>query len=161
MKATKLPTMRDDGEFLETKEGSMIEVGSSKFFSWLDNPDNRSFRFIAGNACDQSFTARKETSKTGLADYWYGYRKVDGKLHKRYIGKSEDVTLERLKEVVFALNTPPEPRKKAPSDPEVTQSVSVTNAEEVARLQAEIHRLHTELGNAQATLEAVLGETVA
>lgn len=161
MKATKLPTILDDGEFLETKEGSMIEVGSSKFLSWLDNPDNRSFRFIAGFAGEQSFTARKETSKKGEADYWYGYRKVSGKLHKRYIGKSEDVTLERLKEVVFALISPPEPRKKAPPDPKVTQNVSVTTPEEIARLEAEIQRLHNELGNAQAKLEAVLGETVA
>jgi uncharacterized small protein (DUF1192 family) len=161
MRATKLATILDDGELLELPDDKTISLNSRKFTQWLSNPKNRSFRFIAGLGSSLAFTARKETSKKGEGDYWYGYRKIEGKLHKRYIGKSEDVTLERLKEVAAMLDTPPEPRQKAPKTDEVTQTESVTNSEEIAQLQAEIQRLQNELGNTQAKLEAALGESVA
>jgi hypothetical protein len=158
MRKTNLPTILDSSEYLKIEEGKMLKIGNPKFFEWLDNPDNRSFRFIAGDAGTQSFTARKETSKKGEGDYWYGYRRVEGKLHKRYIGKREDVTLQRLKDVAVALKSPPRPRQKATKTDEVTQEVSVTNALEIARLQVEITRLQNELGNTQAQLELALGE---
>lgn len=158
MRKTNLPTILDSSEYLEITNGKMIELGSAKFFEWLDN---RSFRFIAGDAGNQSFTARKETSKKGEGDYWYGYRRVEGKLHKRYIGKPEDVTLGRLKEVAASLESPPLPRQKAPKTDEVTQGISVTNSGEIARLQAEISRLQSELGNTQAQLGVALGESAA
>ena len=103
-------------------------------------------------AGEHSFTARKETSKTGK-DYWYAYRKVEGRLHKRYIGKSEDITSKRLSEVALALDTPPEPRQKAPKPVDVTYELCVTKAE-VERLQALIEELQTELGNVSSELEA-------
>lgn len=110
MKDTKLAKALD--EYLETFDGSMIELDSPKFIEWLETPENRSFRFQYGFAGEQSFTARKETSKKGQGDYWYGYRKVNGKLHKRYIGKPEDVTRSRLQEVAVALDTPSPKRIK-------------------------------------------------
>jgi hypothetical protein len=161
MRKTNLPTVLDSSEYLEVANGKMIELGSTKFFEWLNNPDNRSFRFIASVAGNQSFTARKETSKKGEGDYWYGYRRVEGKLHKRYLGKAEDVTLRRLKEVALALESTPKPRQKATKTDEVTQNISVTNALEIARLQAEISRLQNELCNTQAQLEGALGESAA
>jgi hypothetical protein len=161
MRATKLATILDDGNLLELPEGETISLNTRKFTLWLSNPENRSFRFITGFGGEQSFTARKETSKKGEGDYWYGYRRVEGKLHKRYIGKPEDVTLERLKEVAVALESPPEPRKKAPLTDARTQDESTTNAEEIARLQAQIMQLQNELSNYREKLEASLGESVA
>lgn len=158
MRKTNLPTVKDSSDYLELASGKMIELGSTKFFEWLNNPDNRSFRFIAGEKGNQSFTARKETSKKGEGDYWYGYRRVEGKLHKRYIGKPEDVTRERLKDVAFSLESPSEPRQKATKTDDRTPPVTVTNALEIARLQAEIQRLQNELGNTQNQLEVALGE---
>ncbi len=158
---TKLSQILDDGDFLETPEGNMIEVGSPNFLSWLDNPDNRSFRFIAGFAGDQSFTARKETSKKGEADYWYGYRKVEGKLHKRYIGKSLDVTLDRLKAVAVALSTPATPRKQsAKVNPESYLSESVTS-DDVSQLRTELEAAQLKVTKLQSELESALGESVA
>ncbi len=110
MKDTKLAKALD--KYLETFDGNMIELDSPKFFEWLETSENRSFRFQYGFAGEQSFTARKETSKKGQGDYWYGYRKVNGKLHKRYIGKPEDVTRSRLQEVAVALDTPSPERIK-------------------------------------------------
>ncbi len=158
MRKSNLPTILDNNEYLEVTSGKMLKLGSAKFFEWLDNLDNRSFRFIAGMAGNQSFTARKEASKGREGDYWYGYRRVEGKLRKRYIGKAEDVTQERLKDVAAALESPPEPRKKAAKTDEVTEEVSVTHALEIARLMAEIQRLQNELGDTQSQLEVALGE---
>ena len=85
MRSTKLASVLS--ECLELPNGKMIKLDNPKFLEWLETPENRSFRFQYGFAGEQSFTARKETSKRGQANYWYGYRKVEGKLHKRYIGK--------------------------------------------------------------------------
>src|SRR5258708_37665701 len=41
-----------------------------------------------------TFTARKEQRPGGW--YWYAYRRSQGKLHSVYLGKSEELTLERL-----------------------------------------------------------------
>ncbi len=106
MRKTNLPTILDSSEYLEIDDGKMLKLGNSESLEWLEAPGNRSFRFLCGCAGEQSFTARKETSKRGQANYWYGYRKINGKLHKRYIGKSEDVTHTRLQEIAIALETP-------------------------------------------------------
>lgn len=158
---TNLPTILDDSDHLETPEGKMIKLGSAKFKEWLDNPVHRSFRFIAGVAGNQSFTARKESSKGGEGDYWYGYRRVEGKLHKRYISKPEDVTLGRLKEVALALESTPLPRNTLAKKHKVTQEVSVTENSKIAQLEAEIQRLQDQLGNTKARLEVALGESAA
>lgn len=112
-----------------------------------------SFRFIAGFAGDQSFTARKEPRKEGEADYWYGYRKVEGKLHKRYIGKFLDVKLDRLKTVAFALSAPATPRKQsAKVKPGSYLNKSVTSDDisqlgtELQAAQLKVTKLQLELG---------------
>lgn len=106
MRKTNLPTILDSSDYLEIQDGKMLALGNPKSLEWLEAPENRSFRFLCGGAGEQSFTARKETSKRGQGDYWYGYRKIQGKLHKRYIGKSEDITRLRLQEIAIALETP-------------------------------------------------------
>lgn len=52
---------------------------------------------------DTEITLRKEV-RSGTA-HWYAYRRVLGKLHKRYIGISEKVTQSRLLEVCRAMPT--------------------------------------------------------
>ncbi|HEX6478919.1 MAG TPA: NB-ARC domain-containing protein [Ktedonobacteraceae bacterium] len=48
-----------------------------------------------------AFTARKEQRPGGR--YWYAYRRVQGKLHTAYLGKSEELTFERLNTVATIL----------------------------------------------------------
>ena len=79
----------------ELLSGKVIEVGSQRWFDWLDFDECRSFRFADG---ETPYTCRKEKVK-GIDGYWYGYRKVEGKLHKRYIGASEALSMSRLIEV--------------------------------------------------------------
>jgi hypothetical protein len=97
---------------LEPDEGLTIELESPQWFEWLET--QKSFRYCPKSS-DSPFTVTRE------GEYWYGYRKQLGKLHKRYIGKSEKLTTTKLEEIASLLNVPPEPRSK-----NVEQSVPVT-----------------------------------
>lgn len=178
MKSTKLASVLD--EFLELPNGQMIELDSPKFAQWLEGAENRSFRFEYGFAGEQSFTARKETSKKGQGDYWYGYRKVEGKLHKRYIGKSADITRYRLQEIAVALDTPACPRTKPASyinnyvteggeqskppsyiNDYVTQSQLDNCHQRCEVLEAELERLQEMRDHLQQEHERLAGELAA
>src|SRR5712691_1077540 len=76
-----------------------VSVGSQQWFSWLAEYNTISF-FFAHEA--GSFTARKERRKRG-GWYWIAYRSRGGRLSKTYLGRSEDLTLERLREVTALL----------------------------------------------------------
>ena len=139
-----------NGDKLELPDGTNTHLWSAKGQKWLSDPNNRLFRCMRGK---RSFTARKETSKNGQGDYWYAYRKVEGKLQKRYIGKTEDLTFQRLCDIALALDTSPKPRQKASKPVDVTQELYVTKTE-VERLQALVEKLQSELGNVSSELEA-------
>lgn len=64
------------------------------------------FHFQA--ASGEEVTARKETKQRGTA-YWYAYRRVNGKLRKKYLGETRKVTLARLETVARACGASPEP----------------------------------------------------
>ena len=94
-----LPKVRDGfllQQTAEEKSFDSIMIGTADWYTWLEN--HRSFCFEA-DAC--SFTARKEQRPAGW--YWYGSRRVHGKLHRAYIGKSAALTPERLDEVAKIL----------------------------------------------------------
>jgi hypothetical protein len=86
-------------------EGKVFELDSPKGSAWLESVT--SFRFEPSGT-NKPYTARKESGKGG--NYWYGYRKVAGKLHKKYIGKGAELSTAKLEEIAEALNTPPQPR---------------------------------------------------
>src|SRR5579875_1452758 len=62
---------------------------------WLDEIASFSFHSRAGVHC----TMRKETMRRG-GSYWYSYRRVGGRVIKHYVGKSSELTIARLEEVV-------------------------------------------------------------
>lgn len=101
------------GNQLEIENGEVIKVGTPPWRRWLES--HSSFHYNPKAKSQQGFTARKEKSSGRVkeVDYWYGYRKVEGKLHKRYIGKSEDLTLKRLSEVARLLDQPAPSRPKS------------------------------------------------
>jgi predicted ATPase/DNA-binding CsgD family transcriptional regulator len=84
--------------YQQDKQPAQLVVGTSSWYSWLETASTFTFRSEHG-----TFTARKERAgnKRGRS-YWRAYRKCNGKLHRAYLGKSEELTLERLK-VVAAL----------------------------------------------------------
>jgi chromosome segregation ATPase len=91
---------------VEIEEGGKVfELDSPKGSVWLESVGSFRFEPVGDN---KPYTVRKEAGKGG--DYWYGYRKQNGKLHKKYIGKSSEINTAKLEEIAEALNTPPQPR---------------------------------------------------
>src|SRR5258708_1276084 len=69
-----------------------VEVDSSGWYAWPQTASVFTFRSGEGD-----FTVRKERAGNRRGEpYWRVYRKRGGKLHRAYLGKSEELTLERL-----------------------------------------------------------------
>ena len=73
-------------------------VDTPSWYAWLE--EISTFAFVSDMG---TFTARKEPTQHG-GPYWKAYRKRNGKLHRAYLGKSHDVTLERLNAVAAMLS---------------------------------------------------------
>lgn len=88
----------------ETESGSAttIPVGSSLWFAWLADHSAFKYENEVGH-----FTAKREIRAGGA--YWYAYRRRDGKLTKAYLGKTEELTPERLHQVNARLAGPRRP----------------------------------------------------
>src|SRR5262245_50235655 len=93
-----------------------VAVGSPAWFTWLEQASRFAFRDSAG-----TFTARREAHGRGA--YWRAYRTVGGRQRRAYLGRSADLTLERLRAVAAKLAagrpTPP----AAPTDREPSPAV--------------------------------------
>jgi LuxR family maltose regulon positive regulatory protein len=76
-----------------------IAVGSPSWIAWLTNPATRSFAFRSSSA---TYTAHKERRSRG-GEYWTAYRRHSGRLRKAYLGKAEDLTLDRLDDAAAVL----------------------------------------------------------
>jgi predicted ATPase/DNA-binding CsgD family transcriptional regulator len=76
-----------------------VLVGTSAWYAWLSTARSFAFRSASG-----TFTARKEqaSNKRG-GEYWRAYRRREDRLHRVYLGKSEELTLDRLRAVAAAL----------------------------------------------------------
>src|SRR5260370_38215695 len=77
------------------KQGATIQVqvGMADWYRWLETVSSFAFQGEQG-----SFTASKEHSGSKRSGrYWKAHRKRNGKRAVVYLGKSERLTLERLK----------------------------------------------------------------
>jgi len=100
---------------LQIPDGTVISIGTTEWFGWLDDPAVRSFRFDD----EQAFTCRKEKVK-GRDGYWYGYRNIESKTRSRYIGKSLALTESKLLEVAQlfeGMTLPPPPLPNSIDNP--------------------------------------------
>ena len=75
-----------------------LTVDTPAWYDWLEEVST--FAFVSDRG---TFTARKELRQHGGA-YWKAYRKREGKLHRAYLGKSHDMTLQRLNAVAAQLS---------------------------------------------------------
>src|SRR5215213_8744349 len=82
--------------FPET-EASPITVNTPAWFAWLEHATTFAFRSPSGH-----FTARKERQARGDG-YWKAYRTSHGTLHRVYLGKAQDLTLDRLNHAATTL----------------------------------------------------------
>src|SRR6266849_2412538 len=99
-KANTIPVVQGD-TLLYHRDGQdyQLPVGTPAWYGWLSTARTFAFRSAFG-----TFTARKEQASNKRGGwYWRAYRKRKGKLHRVYLGKSEEVTLERLNTVAAAL----------------------------------------------------------
>ena len=90
--ARSIPKVREGSLLQHSEEGTpthAIPIGTSEWYTWLGL--HYSFTFETPR---MTFTVRKEQRPGGW--YWYAYRRRQGKLHSAYLGKSEDLSLERL-----------------------------------------------------------------
>jgi hypothetical protein len=78
-----------------------IAVDTPAWYAWLERATTFAFVGVAGH-----FTARKE--RRGRAGgYWKAYRKRAGVVQSAYLGKSADLTLERLQVAAVTLAASP------------------------------------------------------
>jgi predicted ATPase/DNA-binding CsgD family transcriptional regulator len=98
--AQRSPIVKD-GLLTYPQGGSsaQVEVDSADWYTWLETASSFAFRSEHG-----SFTARKERAGNRRGSlYWRAYYTREGKLHRIYLGKSEELTFERLVVVATAL----------------------------------------------------------
>src|SRR5258708_4707364 len=78
---------------------SMLTVGTPEWYAWLAQAEAFAFTSPSG-----TFTARKEQAGNRRGGwYWKAYRKGGGKLSSAYLGKSKNLTVERLRAVATKL----------------------------------------------------------
>jgi len=135
---------------IETEDGKVFELDSCKGSAWLESIG--SFRYEP-TGVNKPYTVRQEPKKGG--DYWYGYRKVAGKLHKKYIGKSSELSTAKLEEIAEALNTPQQPRVT-----QVTEAVTerVTEAVTDSHTAERVTALELQMQILRESLEALRSE---
>jgi chromosome segregation ATPase len=134
---------------IETEDGKVFELDSAKGAAWVETIG--SFRFEPsgdGKPC----TIRREPS-----GYWYGCRKVAGKVRKKYIGKSSEISVVKLEEIAEALEVPPVPRvaEVAQGVAEVTQVADKVAQDRLTVLELEVANLRKAL---EALQEALPGK---
>jgi chromosome segregation ATPase len=135
---------------IKTEDGKVFKLDSPKGSAWLESIG--SFRFEPSGD-NKPYTVRKES---GI--YWYGCRKVAGKVRKKYIGKSSSLNVAKLEEIAEALEVPPVPQVNKVA--EVAERVAEEVAEEVAERVAEVAEdrltiLELQVTNLQKAVEAL------
>jgi len=81
---------------------------------WLDRADTFHFSSEDGYTC----TLRKEVKQRG-GGYWYAYKRVNGKVKKKYLGDTSKITLVTLEDTAqsFVKALPPLKPPPAPKPP--------------------------------------------
>src|SRR6266496_5770288 len=83
-------------------ERYQLRVGSSAWYAWLRTATHFRVRSPFG-----TFTVRREQAGNQRGNwYWRAYRKRAGRLHRVYLGTTEEVTLERLRTTAATLAAP-------------------------------------------------------
>lgn len=91
-----------------------LAIGSSDWFTLLATIPSFAFISRTGTHC----TVRKEAIRpSGI--YWYGYRSQQRRTLKRYLGRTQDISITRLEELAANLSnvasSPPARTKQAPA----------------------------------------------
>ena len=155
--ARSIPKVREGSLQQQSKEGTstdIISVGTAAWYTWLEQ--HHSFSFGTPGT---TFTARKEQRPGGR--YWYAYRRGQGKLHTAYLGKSEELTIDRLNTVAAGFERAGERDTSASPVPQHNLPVQLTTLvgreQDAATVVALLRRPHVRLLNMIGT--AGIGKT--
>jgi hypothetical protein len=100
--AGKLPRISERWLYDPDLSTGAIELDTLAWFAWLEAATTISFSYpIFEPACGYIvgfMTVRKERKQRGY-QYWSAYRRRKGRLRKRYVGRSRQVTLARLEAI--------------------------------------------------------------
>ena len=98
------------------------------------------------------YTVRKEASA-----YWYGCRKVAGKVRKKYIGKSSSLSVAKLEEIAEALEILPVSRaNKVAEVAEVAEKVTEVAEDRLTALELQVANLQKAVEVLQKALSGKL-----
>lgn len=88
-------------ELFGQRQYDQFFLTDARWQKFLIHPDTKSFTYMNVNMPTSLITLRREKRANG--QFWYAFKKVNGKLYKVYAGKSEELTYERLQEALKAL----------------------------------------------------------
>jgi len=102
------PCIRSNQLCLPDEQGGCrsYPVGSPAWFDWLQTVS--AFRFLSTQPRSHTsrplrpISVRKEKRRQGFL--WYAYLRRLGQLHKRYLGRTQTLTREKLDAVALDLN---------------------------------------------------------
>jgi hypothetical protein len=105
--AQKTPTVNNKTLTLWDYEADhrIMEIDLSRPGEWpywlefLEAETTRSFRYVGADGT--SCTVVKEKRRNGR--FWYAHKRLNGKLRRKYLGRSANLTYKRLKAVAFEL----------------------------------------------------------
>lgn len=100
---------------------------------WLETVSSFAFEDRSGRHC----TVRKERLRRGNV-YWYAYRSIEGRTRKRYLGKTRDLSFERLEEVSARLSAQEEAVRRGAAAAQVTIE-KARDAELAPLLETKLH----------------------
>ena len=133
MARTNPPPLVDHTHLLQPEHAAEpIAVGSPAWYSWLEDATSFVFRSPHG-----TFTAYKER-RGPTQEYWKAYRRRAGRLQRVYLGKSGELTLDRLNAAAAELANKPSADAPA-SDAAVleTTPASADLAEDVVKAESD------------------------
>ncbi len=105
--ATSYQVIEQAGSTIRTSD---LDFQSHVWQQWLGQGSSFAFQSKDGH----HFTARKEARGRGDA-YWIAYRKMNGKLTHKYLGRPTDITLSKMEQVAATLAGQERERKQGPT----------------------------------------------
>ena len=133
---------------IELEDGKVFELDSHRGIAWLESVG--SFRYEPSGD-SKAYTVRKEAS-----GYWYGCKKIAGKVRKKYIGKNSEICNTKLEEIAKALEDAPPPVSRVKQVAEVAQGIKqvaeVAQDMRLTTLESEVAMLRQAVEALQDTL---------
>ncbi len=122
------------------------------WFVWLGERSSFAFHGQSG-----SYTARLEAVQRGER-YWYAYRRTSQKLHKKYLGKTNELTIARLEQVARLLYAAPGSALPQEQPMPARTPQSVTRTRKTTNVPATVIKEHTTVPSVSTVSPALADE---